>query len=200
MKFPATPDYCFLFRKEGVGNLFILLLKFGILLLMRVTKRPARDSYKETSVSESHAVLDLNTGEISPIIETKGRKKHVFPGGWVFVGVVYITKLFDVRLSADGYRLALLLMREAGWEGVCDKPFAELARMMNVHPPRLSKLMGDLERVRIVYRVGGKRSHAVLLNPAFCWRGSAEEQHRALEAWAKYHPIGIVRNEFEIAS
>jgi hypothetical protein len=135
-------------------------------------------------------IVDTTTGEMVPITEIKG--KFVFPGGFAFVGLVYISKLRNVKLPADGYRLALLLMEEGGYVGIYTKPYKHLAVSLGVSAPRISKLLKQLEDVGVAKRIGGERSGSIMINPAFCFRGSAKEQGRALELWAENHPIGIV--------
>lgn len=147
------------------------------------------------SLSPVWELLNKETGELTPTIEAPRKAKHVFPGGWVFMGLVYITKLIDANLSGKEYQLALLLMREAGWNGICDKSYAEIAAMIGTQKSRMPQLIKALEEHNIVVRVGGQRARLILINPTFCWRGTAEEQHHALEEWAKHKKIGMVPKE-----
>lgn len=144
-----------------------------------------------TGVADERTLIDASTGEYW-LLANKGRRKYCFPGGFAFVGLVYITRLLDARVPADGYRLALLLMREAGYAGICSRPFGELAQLLGVHRSRISRLLTALEKEAVCQRIGGS---AVLVNPTFCFRGSPKEQHKALEMWAQHRPFAIVKQE-----
>ena len=164
----------------------------GKLLTMRSSGRTADDRVL-VKTSTDRVIVYTTTGEITPIVEVKG--KFCFPGGFAFVGLVYISKLRTVKLSADGYRLALLLMEQSGYGGICAKPYNQLAEMLSVHPSRISRLLTALEKVGVAQRIGNRQSGTVMVNPAFCFRGSAKEQHKALEMWAEHRPFGIALRE-----
>lgn len=145
-------------------------------------------------------LVDMSTGECWTIQEDgKGKRRYVFPGGFAFVGLVYISKLRNVRLPADGYRLALLVMEKSGYGGVCSVAQAELATHLGVHRSRVSRLVSSLESAGIVARLGGARSKAIMVNPLFCFRGSAKEQQQALQAWAELHPLAIIASDVSYA-
>lgn len=95
-------------------------------------------------------------------------------------------------MPADGYRLALLLIEESGYAGMCTKPYHELADMLDVHPSRISRLLAMLEAQGVAQRVGNRKSGTIMVNPTFAWQGSAREQNRAVEKWGSLHPIGVV--------
>lgn len=109
------------------------------------------------------------------------------------MGLVYISKLRQVKLPADGYRLALLFMESAGYAGISTKPFTEIAETLGVWPSRISTLVSALEKVGVVQKLGGQKSSNVLVNPAFCFRGSPAEQHKAIEMWAAHRPFNLVQ-------
>jgi hypothetical protein len=136
----------------------------------------------------------METGENWAIVEDgKGKRRYVFPGGFAFVGLVYLSKLRQVKMPADGYRLALLLMEKAGYGGISTSPFGEMAAELDVWPSRVSSLIARLELLGVVQKIGGRKSCTVLINPTFCFRGSPAEQHKALEMWAQHRPFNLVK-------
>lgn len=143
--------------------------------------------------SSSHALVDVSTGEVTPIVEVQG--KFVFPGGFAFVGMSYITKLAELKLPADAYRLALHLMKETGYVGIYTKPFKTLADFLGVDPPRISRLLSILEKATVVQRLGNHKGGTIMLNPVFCFRGSVKEQHRAIELWNENRPYNLSKPE-----
>ena len=151
-------------------------------------------SKPDSAPSSTRTLVDMATGENWAIIEDgKGKQQHVFPGGFTFVGLVYISKLRQVKLPADGYRLALLLMENAGYAGVSTKPFSELAEALGVWPSRISSLITRLEALGVVQKIGGRKSGNILINPTFCFRGRVAEQHKALEMWAAHRPFNLIK-------
>lgn len=145
-----------------------------------------------SSTGVHKTLVDMATGESWAIVEdAKGRKRYCFPGGFAFVGLVYITKLRSVKLPADGYRLALLVMEKAGYGGICKAKHAELAELLTVSRPRVSKLVSVLEKACVVQRVG---TGCLLVNPTFCFRGTPTEQHKALEMWAANRPFNVIKD------
>jgi hypothetical protein len=133
----------------------------------------------------------MSTGESWSIVEdSKGRKRYNFPGGFAFVGLVYITKLREVKLPADGYRLALLVMEKAGYAGICSIKQRELAKLLSLSRPRITKLISVLEKQTVVQRIG---TGCLLVNPTFCFRGTPAEQHKALELWGANRPFNLIK-------
>ena len=166
------------------------------LLAMGTTSRSHGTSVT-AMVSTAHVVVDTNTGEITPLVEMKG--KFLFPGGFGFMGVRYITDLRKANLPAQGYQLALLLMEEARYVGFCTKPFKQLAEELGVDAPRISRLLAKLEKVGVAQRVGNRQSGTIMVNPTFWFRGSAAEHKKAVDAWLANRPIGIVSEERKTA-
>lgn len=148
----------------------------------------------EAAPVQNRSLVDMQTGESWSIIEDgKGKRRYIFPGGFAFVSLVYLSKLRQVKLPADGYRLALLLMENAGYGGISTKPFGELAAALDVWPSRVSSLVNKLEALGVVQKIGGRKSGTILINPGFCFRGSPVEQHKALELWAEHRPFGLIK-------
>ncbi len=53
-------------------------------------------------------------------------------------------------------------------------------------------MLGRLVKVNFLHRTGPR---LVTINPLWCFRGSPEDQHAAVEAWGKLHPIGIISQQ-----
>jgi hypothetical protein len=182
---------------EARGLIAFVCAVFSVKLLLMQTSGRSADDRVIVKTATDRVIVDTTTGEITPIVEVKG--KFVFPGGFAFVGLVYISKLRNVKLSADGYRLALLLMEESGYCGICAKPYKDIAAMLGVLPSRISRLLAMLEKVGVAQRIGNRQSGTVMVNPAFCFRGSAKEQHKALEMWAAQRPFGVIMADLKTA-
>lgn len=142
---------------------------------------------------EAQNFVNMETGEHWSIVKDKRGKSHIFVGGYCFMALVYITRLIDLKLPADGYRLALLLMRESGYAGIVAKSYKDLAAMMAIRPSRFSSLVAVLERNGVAQRLGARKGANILMCPYFCWRGKASEQHKAIELWNANRPFNLVK-------
>jgi len=166
---------------------------------MGASKR-SRSASTTFEISDTHGVVDYQTGEIAPIVRTKEKRilKYAFgPEGYVIMGLLDIKKLRKIKTSATGKDLALLIVELAGYSGICDKSYKELAEELNVDPSSVSRLVAVLEKAGVIYRIGGHKSTALMVNPSFAFRGKPAEHHAALKRWAEYHPIGIVQRNVE---
>lgn len=83
-------------------------------------------------------------------------------------------------MPADAYRLALLFMENSEYAGISIRSHSFYAEILDVSRPRISHLITLLERTGILRRLGGR---SVMVNPTFCWRGTAEEQSTAIARW-----------------
>jgi DNA-binding transcriptional ArsR family regulator len=146
-------------------------------------------------VSTTHGVVDYQTGEVAPIVEAKEKRitRYGFVGGYCLMGLLNITKLRKIKMSGTGKDLALLVVEEASYSGVCDKTYSQLAEELGVHKSQVTRLVSVLERNGIVYRMGGRKSTALLVNPSFAFRGTPAEHQTALRRWAEYHPLFAVK-------
>lgn len=142
--------------------------------------------------------FDPKTGEIHDVEVSRRRgRRHQFPGGFGFVGLVYISKLADQALPAQGYRLALRIMEFTEYGGVCLKRSAELARMIGTSPARTSKLLKMLEDAAIITRL---HNRTIIVNPTYYFRGNAEEQAHAIETWSKARGMRLVKPRLATAA
>ena len=153
---------------------------------MRINGGSANVTIKE---SAKHAIVELDTGEITPVYEVRG--KFVFPGGFIFMGLDYNTKLYSTKLPADAYRLVHLLIQEGGWTNIYLKPFKHLADTLEVSQPRISRLLGILESHQFVQRIGGGKGGAIMINPTFSFKGNSKEQKKAIELWCSHRPYNV---------
>lgn len=127
--------------------------------------------------------------------QTKASMFFNMPGGWITMGCVNLTKLINLKLPADGYRLALLIANKSVHQsGLCYCPNEELAEEIGINKDRVSKLIGRLCEAKLIYRVGPR---SVLVNPLWCFRGLSVDHRKAIELWQSYHPIGMVRRQAE---
>lgn len=130
-------------------------------------------------MAKRYIMTDVSTKRVKHFEETE-RKRYYFPGEFRFVGLVYISKLARIKMPADAYRLALLFMENSEYAGISIRSHSFYAETLDVSRPRISQLITLLERTGILRRLGGR---SVMVNPTFCWRGTAEEQSTAIARW-----------------
>jgi hypothetical protein len=161
---------------------------------MTATRRSAT-AQQGYEVSTTHGVVDYQTGEVAPIVQAKEKRvtRYGFVGGYCLMGLLNITKLRKIKMSGTGKDLALLVVEEASYSGVCDKTYSQLAGELGVHRSQITRLVTILEKNGIIYRLGGRKSTALLVNPSFAFRGSPSEHQTALKRWAEYHPLFAVK-------
>ncbi len=110
------------------------------------------------------------------------------------MGLLNITKLRKLRVSATGKDLALLIVEQAGYSGVCKSSYRELADELDVDPSLVARLVRSLESVGLVHRIGGRKSTALMVNPSFAFRGTPDQHQQAMQEWADIHAPALVRN------
>lgn len=137
--------------------------------------------------------VDIETGEIVRLLpladdEVVVKRKYLYPGGYVTMGVIHITKLVNANLPADGYKLALIMATQAvPVTGLVSCTNADYAKELGVTANRVSRLKGLLADIGFIHRAGPK---LVMVNPGWCFKGTPEQQLKAMETWAKIHPLG----------
>jgi|ERR1700728_246840 len=143
--------------------------------------------------SNDYDLVDKHTGEVMPMVvgNKAGAKRYGFVGGYILMGLLDITKLRQIKMSGTGKDLALLLVEKVGYTGLCETTFVDLASELGVHISQVSRMMAILERHRLIKRIGGSRSHVIMINPTFAFRGKPAEHHLALVKWAELHPLGL---------
>ena len=139
--------------------------------------------------------VDLDSGEVVRLLPTTDsqqdpRRKYVYPGGYVTMGLINVTRIIGMKLPADGYRLALLITtRVAQVSNLCHCTNEEYGRELGVHKNRVSALIGRMCKAGFLYRMNPR---LVMVNPSWCFRGTPAQHHQAIETWCKLHPIGTV--------
>jgi hypothetical protein len=139
--------------------------------------------------------VNLADGEVLRLLpltdpDVEAHRKYLYPGGYVTMGLVNITRLVNAKLSADGYRLALLIAtRVAPVSNFCHSTNESYAQELGITPNRVSRLIGQLVACRFIIRMNPR---LVMVNPGWCFRGTTTQHHTAQETWHKLHPIGIV--------
>ena len=148
------------------------------------------------AVSDTHGLVDLQTGELLPVMEQKRKsgKRYDFMGAYVLMGVLNMSKLMEeADLSATGMRLAWKLVKIGGYAGICQVKTKDLARELGVDRSQITRLVQELERYDLVRRIGTGHRPAIAINPRFAFMGTPDEHHRALERWAALNPPELVR-------
>ena len=149
--------------------------------------------------------VNLADGEILrllPVADSQpdSRRHYAYPGGYVTMGLINITRLVNSKLPADGYRLALLIaVKVAPVSSLCYCANREYASELGVSCNRIAHLIQQMCKCGFLYRMNRR---LVMVNPGWCFRGTPTEHYQAMETWARLHPLGIVRgpNRLEKAS
>ncbi len=139
-------------------------------------------------------MVDLSTGEvISEKVEfTKQPDKFIMEGGYGIVALVFFSKLAELRMSPDAYRLCARIMASANFGGIVNKTNDEYAAELLIHKNRVSSLMGKLHKAGVIHRIGPR---TVFINPGYFFRGNASAQNEAVKQWGILHTPKLV--EFE---
>lgn len=146
--------------------------------------------------------VNLDGGEILRLlpltdVEESGHRRYLYPGGYVTMGLVNITRLVNAKLPADGYRLALLIATKVvPVSSLCHCTNEAYAEELGITKNRVSRLISRLASCRLLYRMNPR---LVMVNPGWCFRGTPAQHHSAMETWLKLHPIGIVKPERKTA-
>ena len=146
--------------------------------------------------------LDVDSGEIVRLLpladgHDNPRKRYLFQGGYVVVGALNITRLVKARVGYNGLALALVMVaRMSPKTGLVHCSNAEYASELDLSKRQICRCISKLEKVKFLHRTD---TRLVTINPLWCFRGSPEDQHAAVEAWGKLHPIGIVQDERKTA-
>lgn len=143
---------------------------------------------------ESLILVNSVTGEIVPgelsVKRPKGARYN-FPGGWALVGLVYISKLADLELPADGFRLALKIMSSTQFGGLCNKSNEAFSKEIGVSKHRVSTLIHKLHDSNVLCRLGPK---TMMINPIFFFQGPAKDHNKAIETYSNFRRPELVSN------
>lgn len=137
--------------------------------------------------------VNLADGEVLRLLpvtdpEAETHRKYLYPGGYITMGLVNITRLVKAKLPADGYRLALLIAaRVAPVSNLCHSSNEQFAKELSITSNRVSRLIGKLAECKFLYRLNPR---LVMVNPGWCFRGTTTQHHEAQITWGKLHPIG----------
>jgi DNA-binding Lrp family transcriptional regulator len=100
-----------------------------------------------------------------------------------------------VPSSPWSFRNAKMVFMRGGsqWHNWIHLPQSEIAEILNMKRPHVSRAMRDLERVEVILR-GPKvgRSFTYRINPNFGWKGSAKNHNAALKERMKERGMSIV--------
>lgn len=138
----------------------------------------------ESTTGTSVLVLDSSTGEIltDQLQFTKRLDKFVMPGGYAIVALVFFSKLAELKISADAYRLCARIMASANFGGLVNKSNEEYAREIGIDKSRVSRLIGKLHDAGVIHRIGPR---SIFINPAYLFRGNAKAQNEAVKQWSE---------------
>jgi hypothetical protein len=146
----------------------------------------------ERHTPTSLAVVDTKTGEIfSEGVKFVGTgDKYLITGGYAIVALVFFSKLAELKLPADAYRLCARIMASANFGGMVNKPNDEYAEEIGIDKTRVSRLIGVLHNKGVIHRIGPK---TIFINPAYLFRGTVEAQKQACAEWQKLRLPRLVK-------
>jgi len=126
--------------------------------------------------------IDAN-GEVhedSVLVLTVPKRKNGFEG-WVAVAQDAFLALANSGLGLEARRVLDILLARLDFENWIHLSQVEIAEILKMQRPHVSRAIRDLERVGVVLR-GPKigRSFTYRINPNFGWKGSARNHRRAL--------------------
>jgi hypothetical protein len=142
----------------------------------------------ESTVGTSVMVLDSSTGEVlsEKLQFTKRQEKFAMPGGYAIVSLLFFSKLAELKISADAYRLCARIMASANYGGLVNKSNDEYAAEIGVDKSRISRLIWKLHDAGVIHRIGPR---SIFINPAYLFRGTARDQNEAVKRWSELrHP------------
>jgi hypothetical protein len=139
---------------------------------------------------------NLADGELVHLVPvetpSRVRQRYAYPGGYFTMSLIDVKRLIDLRLPVDGYRLALLVATQASLAtGLVHCSNKEYAEQLGLRPRRISDLFAFLKRHSLVKRLSAR---TILVNPRWCFRGTPEQQRAAIEEWAEFHPLAVVKS------
>ena len=105
------------------------------------------------------------------------------------MALVFFSKLAELRMSPDAYRLCARVMASANFGGLVNKPNSDYADELGIHKNRVSALMKKLHNAGVLHRIGPR---SVFINPAYFFRGTAKAQNEAVKQWQELRLPKIV--------
>jgi len=147
---------------------------------------------KPMADADGQHYLNLETEEMVRLVPVKHRGvRFAYPGGYLTMSLIDAKRLIELRLPADGYRLAISVATKATVAtGLVHFSNAEFGAELGLRPQRVSDLFAILKKHGFVRRLS---SRVVLVNPRWCFRGNPEQQRAAIEEWAQFNPPAMVR-------
>jgi predicted transcriptional regulator len=134
---------------------------------------------------------ELHEGSVLALVVPK--RKNGFYEGWVAVAQNAYMALANSGLGLEARRVLDILLARLDFENWIHLPQSEIAEILNMKRPHVSRAMRDLERVEVILR-GPKvgRSFTYRINPNFGWKGSAKNHNAALKERMKERGMSIV--------
>jgi hypothetical protein len=178
-------------RRWGNHHMGMLCLRHGAdrITWVRASLAGLLD-LEEKTIQQLHPKLNGN-GRFYSEMEDSGLP--CMPGGTIVVGNDAIVKLATSDLPHNGIRLALVMAaRMSPKTGLVHCSNSEYAAELEVSSDEISRVIGRLAKVKFLHRTGPR---LVTINPIWCFRGTPEQQHEAVEEWGKLYSMGIVTEE-----
>jgi hypothetical protein len=152
----------------------------------------ARNSPNQGPNDDSQHYLNLDTNGMVRLVPVKKQGvRFAYPGGYLTMALIDAKRLIELRLPADGYRLAISVATKASVAtGLIHCSNAEFGEELGLRPQRVSDLFAILRKHGFVRRLS---TYVILVNPRWCFRGSPQQQRDAIEEWARFNPPVMVR-------
>lgn len=142
--------------------------------------------------------VDLDTGEILEysLIAMPRKIPNGFAGGWVAMALNALDMLAASDLRGDDLRVLLALLGRLDFENLIQLEQVAIAERLGMKKPNVSRSIKRLIALGCLLegpKIG--RSRTYRLNPAYGWRGSGANHHKALRVSDKAAKAGLVVHE-----
>lgn len=100
------------------------------------------------------------------------------------MGVMNIKQLINLKLPADGYRLAFSIAgRVAPASGFVHCTTRQFASELGIRERRVRDLVRLLARCSLVHRINPR---LLVVNPYWCYNGAAAQHANAVAEWSRF--------------
>ena len=138
--------------------------------------------------------VDLDTGEILEysLVAVQRKIPNGFAGGWLAMALDALDMLAASDLRGDDLRVLLALLGRLDFENLIQLEQVAIAERLGMQKPHVSRSIKRLIALGCLLegpKIG--RSRTYRLNPAYGWRGSSKNHHKALRTAEKAKAAGL---------
>lgn len=139
-------------------------------------------------------IIDRSTGDVADVEFSPANKvKFTWVGGWMLLSFDGIRMIEMAKLRGQSLSVLLCMMRHLKLNTVHNLPMSEVASLVGIDRPAVSRALVQLEQAGLVMR--GNVRGTVYLSPHVGFRGSALQQRAAVKEWDLAHqPVPVPRS------